>query len=76
VALANSKVGGHIFITGQRSLTANLQVTASTTIENFDPQTRIFLINYSVKGENKHLTLQLSEDGNRLKVLNINRTTN
>jgi hypothetical protein len=51
-----------------------------TTIENFDhfdPQTRVLLINYFLDGKiEKRLKLQLSEDGTKLKVLDVREGKN
>ena len=60
-------------IASQISLAPKLQRTVSTEIENFDPQTRIFIITYQNPSMHilKRLRLQLSEDGNKLKVLDM-----
>jgi hypothetical protein len=60
-------------ITSQKSLAPRFQRTVSTEIENFDPQTRIFAITYQdiFKHMLKRLRLQLSEDGSKLKVLDM-----
>jgi hypothetical protein len=60
-------------ITNQISLAPRLQRTVSTEIENFDPQTRIFVITYqdALMHILKRLRLQLSEDGSKLKVLDM-----
>jgi hypothetical protein len=62
-----------IGITNQISRAPDLQETASTEIESFDPKTRIFLITYQGPFGHilKHLRLQLSEDGSRLKLLDM-----
>jgi len=64
-------------ITSQRSLRVQ-DTGVSTLVDHYDPQTRIFSITYQNPSEHllKSLRLQLSEDGTRLKVLNINRVKN
>jgi hypothetical protein len=64
-------------ITSQRSFAPDLQRSVSTEVENFDPQTRIFFVNYNnYKNTKKHLALQISEDGTKLKVLNVREIKN
>jgi hypothetical protein len=58
-------------ITSRQSFPLKEQGSAFTTIESFDPQTRILLMNYSFDNMTKHLKLQLSEDGTKLKVLDV-----
>ncbi|HVU09037.1 MAG TPA: hypothetical protein VHG89_10880 [Verrucomicrobiae bacterium] len=60
-------------ITSQMSLPADQQHTVSTEIESFDPQTRIFVVTYQGPFERtqKRLRLQLSEDGEKLKLLDM-----
>jgi hypothetical protein len=60
-------------ITSQRSFAADLQQSVSTEVENFDPKTRIFIIIYQSPHKHilKRLRLQLSEDGSKLKLLDM-----
>ena len=59
-------------ITSQRSLRVQ-DTGVSTLVDNFDPQTRIFIIKYQNPSEHmlKSLQLQLSEDGEKLKLLSV-----
>jgi hypothetical protein len=43
----------------------------SASIENFDPQNRHLLVNYHIKNTTKDLTLELAEDGTKLRLLGI-----